>query len=146
MIEAVNSVVSNATLLRPAVEQQSVAASYAANPQRVQKAALAPYLSLYVKVDVNYNEALLLMRDGDTGDVVRQIPSESQLEAYRRAQSAVPQKQNTQEETVDPVSAGAGQSNTESAPAPQSQNVQGATPPSSNVTANTAPTSVDTEA
>ena len=103
MIEAVNSIASNAAFLKPAVEQQSVAASYAANPQNVQKAALAPYLSLYVKVDVNYNQTLLLMRDGETGDVVRQIPSENQLEAYRRAQAVVqPQPKENAPDTAEP--------------------------------------------
>ncbi|PZO88742.1 MAG: hypothetical protein DI626_01035 [Micavibrio aeruginosavorus] len=64
--------------------------SFAANPDRVQQASLqAPYVSLYIKVDVNFDKALLLMRDSDTGDVVRQIPSETQLEAYRRAQKVL---------------------------------------------------------
>jgi len=89
MIEAVNSVLSNAPYTRAAAEQQSVAASYAANPARVQQAAIqAPYISLFIKVDVNFDKAILQIRDGDTGDVVRQIPTESQLEAYRRAQSS----------------------------------------------------------
>lgn len=92
-IEAVNSVLSNAPYTRAVAEQQSVANSYAANPERVQQAVLqAPYLSLYIKVDVNFDKAILQIRDGDTGDVVRQIPSEAQLEAYRRAQSVVAPK------------------------------------------------------
>ncbi len=89
MIEAVNSVLSNAQYTRAAAEQQSVASSYAANPARIQQAsAQAPYISLFIKVDVNFDKAILQIRDSDTGDVVRQIPTESQLEAYRRAQSS----------------------------------------------------------
>ncbi len=89
MIEAVNSVLSNAPLTKAVVEQQSVAKSYAANPARVQEAtSVAPYISLYIKVDTNFDKAVLQIRDSDTGDVVRQIPTESQLEAYRRAQTS----------------------------------------------------------
>lgn len=88
MIEAVNSVLSNAVLARGSAEQQSVARSFAANPERVQEVAQAPYVSPYISVNVNYNKAVLQIRDGDTGDVVRQFPSESQLEAYRKAQAA----------------------------------------------------------
>lgn len=145
MIEAVNSIASNATFIKPAVEQQSTAASYAANPQSIQKAALAPYLSLYVKVDVNYNQALLLMRDGDTGDVVRQIPSESQLEAYRRAQSAVPQKRasetstDTSDVSVQQVSPAPIESSEVERSAGQGETTN--TPPSSSTTS-----SVNTEA
>ena len=86
MLEAVNSVLSNASYTKVATEAQSVVNSYAANPERVQQATTqAPYLSLYIKVDVNFDKAVLQLRDIDTGDVLRQIPSETQLEAYRRA-------------------------------------------------------------
>jgi len=89
MIEAVNSVLSNAPFTKAVVEQQSVVNSFAANPARVQQATIqAPYISLYIKVDTNFDKAVLQIRDSDTGDVVRQIPTESQLEAYRRAQSS----------------------------------------------------------
>ena len=89
MIEAVNSVLSNAPYTKAVVEQQSAARSFAANPDRVQEASIqAPYISLYIKVDTNFDKAVLQIRDNDTGDVVRQIPTESQLEAYRRAQAS----------------------------------------------------------
>lgn len=89
MIEAVNSVLSNAPYTKAVVEQQSVARSFAANPARVQEASIrAPYISLYIKMDTNFDKAILQIRDSDTGDVVRQIPTESQLEAYRRAQTS----------------------------------------------------------
>lgn len=88
MIEAVNSVISNAVLARGSAEQQSVARSFAANPERVQEVAQAPYVSPYISMDINYNKAVLQIRDSDTGDVVRQFPTESQMEAYRKAQAA----------------------------------------------------------
>lgn len=88
MIEAVNSVLSNVALTRVTAEQQSALRSFAANPERVQEIAKAPYISPYISMDVHYDRAVLQIRDSDTGDVVRQFPSESQLEAYRRAQNA----------------------------------------------------------
>ncbi len=87
MIEAVNSVLSNAQVARGNAEQNSQARSLAANPERVQEVAQAPYVSPYIFLDVNYDRAVLQLRDSDTGDVLRQYPSESQMEAYRRAQS-----------------------------------------------------------
>ncbi len=104
-IEAVNSVLSNAPYTRAVAEQASVAKSLAANPNRVQEVAQQPrYLSLYLKMDVNFDKAILLMRDGDTGDVVRQIPTESQLEAYKRAQNAALQQQTAAPRDLpDPV-------------------------------------------
>lgn len=84
MFEAVNSVLSNAPLVRGAAEQQSSARSLAANPAQVQVVAQAPYISPYIKVDIEYDKAVILIRDADTGDTVRQIPSEPALEAARR--------------------------------------------------------------
>ena len=101
MLEAVNSVLSNASYTKAIADQQSVANSYAANPARVQQASTAaPYISLYIKMDVNFDKALLQIRDRDTGDVVRQIPSETQLEAYRRAQTSNAVRPATAEETA----------------------------------------------
>ena len=86
MIEAVNSVLLNAAASRGAVEQQSTARSLSANPDKVQEVAKTPYVSPYIAIDRNYNKAVLQIRDSDTGDVVRQFPTEGQLKAYRTAQ------------------------------------------------------------
>lgn len=88
MIEAANSVVMNYASLRGNAEQAAPARSYAANPEKIQEAAQAPYISPYVYVDVNFDRAVLQIRDSDTGDVVRQFPSESELETRRRAAAA----------------------------------------------------------
>lgn len=88
MIEAVNSVISNAVLARGSAEQQSVVRSFAANPERVQEVAQAPYVSPYISMNIDHNKAVLQIRDSDTGDVIRQFPTESQMEAYRKAQAA----------------------------------------------------------
>lgn len=101
MIEAVNSVLSTSPMARVVTEQQSVVNSYAANPERVQVVAQAPYISPYIHVDVNFDKAVLQIRDADTGDVVRTIPSEGQLEAYRRAQAAQTPALNRREPSDD---------------------------------------------
>ncbi len=84
MIEAVNSVIANASVLRGPAEQASAARSFAANPDRVQEVILAPYVSPYIHVDVNYDKAVLQIRDGDTGNVLKQFPSEAALEVQSR--------------------------------------------------------------
>ncbi len=102
MLEAVNSVLSNASYTKAIADQQSVVTSYAANPERVQQASLqAPYISLYIKMDTNFDKAILQIRDSDTGDVVRQIPTESQLEAYRRAQTSNAVREPEPKEAAD---------------------------------------------
>jgi uncharacterized FlaG/YvyC family protein len=89
MIEATNSVLSNASVTKVVTQQQSTARSLTANPQRVQEAAVrAPYVSPYLSIDRSSNRAVLQIRDSETGDVLRQYPTESQLRAYRQAQEA----------------------------------------------------------
>lgn len=88
MLEAVNSVLSNASLLRGPADQQSSARSLAANPKQVQVVNQAPYVSQYISVDIDYDTAVILIRDSETGDTVRQIPTEPALEAARRQVAA----------------------------------------------------------
>lgn len=85
MIEAVNSVLQTAQFVRAQSEQASAVDSFAANPERVQKAPQAPYISPYIHVDINYNKAVLQLRNGETGDVENQFPTKSQMEAQARA-------------------------------------------------------------
>ncbi len=86
MLEAVNSVISNAPLLRGNAEQASAARSFASNPDRVQEVAQAPYISPYISVDNDYNKAVLQLRNSRTGDVEDQIPSEERLAQIRAAE------------------------------------------------------------
>lgn len=86
MIEAVNSVLSNANVTRVAAEQLSTTRSFVANPEKTQEVARAPYVSPHISIDRSYNRAVLQIRDSETGDVVRQFPTEGQLRAYRDAQ------------------------------------------------------------
>lgn len=104
MLEAVNSVLQSAPIVRQAVERTSASESFAANPEGVQRTVQAPFVSNYVFLDVNYDAAVILFRNRDTGDVIRQVPSETSLEAKRRelsreAQPAVhaPDPQQSQE-------------------------------------------------
>lgn len=81
MIEAVNSVLANAPLLRGTAEGQSSASPVATSGvERVE----TPYISPYIKVDISHNKAVIQLRDASTGDVVQQIPSETRLEAQRK--------------------------------------------------------------
>lgn len=95
MIEAVNSVLSNASSTRVAVEQQTTTRSLAANPERTQEAARTPYVSPYISLDRSSNRAVLQIRDSDTGDVLRQYPTETQLRAYRNAQETSRREEQT---------------------------------------------------
>ena len=88
MIEAVNSVVANASVLRASAEALSTARSFTANPERVQEVVQAPYVSPYISMDINHNKAVLQIRNRDTGDVLKQFPSETALE-FRSRQAAV---------------------------------------------------------
>ncbi len=83
MIEAVNIALQASPLVRGNAEQVSALESTSANPARTQKIAQAGTTSPYVYVDVNFDKAILQLRNPD-GDVVDQIPSESQLEARAR--------------------------------------------------------------
>lgn len=88
MIEGVNSVLATAPLARGSAEQAGSARSIAANPERVQEVVKAPFVSPYIYVDVNLDKAVLQIRDSETGDVLRQMPSEQQIRAYERAQGS----------------------------------------------------------
>lgn len=144
MLEAVNSVLSNVQYTRAAAEQQSVVNSYAANPERVQQASTqAPYLSLYIKVDTNFDKAILQIRDNESGDVLRQIPTESQLEAYRRAQTSNAVRPREAVEVRDVVTTEP-KADVPDAPAPQ---VAASASPQKASTPSPAPSvSIDTEA
>lgn len=121
MIEAVNSVVSNASVSRGVAEQQSAARSYASNPEKTQEAtSQTPYISQHIKVDSTYNKAVLQIRDSDTGDVVRQFPTEGQLKAYRTAQEFVDRaEQLKSDESPTPALGGGDAPEVQAAEAPQ---------------------------
>lgn len=87
MIEAVYSTLQTAQLARGVAEQSSTSESLSANPEGTQRLAKAPYISPAVDYNYDYNQAVLILRDSDTGDVVEQIPSETRLEAQARTET-----------------------------------------------------------
>ena len=100
MIEAVNSVVANASSVRASAEAVSVLRTVAdaAPPVQVGDTKVieipkAPYVSPYIVIDRNHNKAVLQIRDSDTGDVVQQYPTESRLAQINRAQQISEQRQ-----------------------------------------------------
>lgn len=91
MIEAVNSVISNAQLARVSTDQVATTNSFAADAPAVEsvaRAPVAPYISPYISLDTRFDTAVLQIRDSDTGDVLTQFPSESRLR-QRSAEAAL---------------------------------------------------------
>gem|GEM_PF-2284955 len=87
MIEAVKSTIAAMISIKPRLDQMSNARSFASNPDKIQEvAAEAPYVSPSIRVDNHAKIAILEFRDSMSGDVLAQIPSEAQLEAYKRRQ------------------------------------------------------------
>lgn len=111
MIEGVNASVASASLLRPVSEQVVASRSYAANPTQVQQLPQAPYVSPYISINYVADKAVLQFRDSESGEVVQQIPSETQLKAYRRAAAQQPlifePKADRAEERVETVKSAA---------------------------------------
>ena len=85
MIEAVNSALANGVAAKGAQESVSSARSYAANPGKVQEVVIAPYISPKVRMDTDFDKAVLEFRSAETGDVIGQTPSKQQLQAYRKS-------------------------------------------------------------
>lgn len=94
MIEAVNSAVANAALVRGTTDQAAQARPAtaisvpSADAGGGRQVVLAPYVSPFVYVDAQFNKAVLQIRDSDTGEVQRQFPSEQTLQARAVAEAA----------------------------------------------------------
>lgn len=99
MIEAVNSTIASAATSRAlteAVDAVSVAPVNAVlppSPQGAPDVPQAPYVSPYISVDLNYNKAVLQIRDSETGDVQQQFPTESRLAQIRRSSESIERAQ-----------------------------------------------------
>lgn len=93
MIEAVNSAIAATPFLRAlpgmgAEISQPLAnqgAEHVIETIGSAKGPQAPFISPYVYVNLNYNKAVLQIRDGETGDVLDQIPSDERLAAQQRS-------------------------------------------------------------
>jgi len=95
MLEAVNSVLSSTSSTRASAEQVSTVRSYAANPERTQEVARSA-VTRTITIDNNINRAILEIRDNNSGDVVRQFPTEGQLRAYQTAQQFASSRESNQ--------------------------------------------------
>jgi hypothetical protein len=115
MIEAVNSVISSAPLIRGNAEALAASNSFAADAVAVQTVArmpLAPFISPYISVNTDYDKAVLQVRDSDTGDVVTQFPSEQTLRARQRQEVAQLNQQLSGEYEPEPIPVVGGNSKT----------------------------------
>ncbi len=91
MIEAVNSSVANAQILRGSAEQLSASSvAVKAAPVAVSEVSAppkAPYISPYISVDTKSNKAVLQIRNSDTGEVEQQFPTKSRLAQLSQLQA-----------------------------------------------------------
>jgi len=118
MIEAVNSVIASASLLNYKDQQVEAASTNTVPLDSVSQGPVAPYVDRY-SVNTDFDTTVLEVRDNDTGDVLKQFPAESTLEARQRAESVRARAQALQENAGPRVEGGA--SNRSSGSAPQVQ-------------------------
>lgn len=107
MVEAVYSSVSTSTLIRSTAEQLSSAKSFATNPEKIQEAPQAPYVSPYIHVDDATDRVVIQIRNPDTGKVIEQIPSDpGTVQGQNRApQVSQPEVQQTTQSSTPAASA-----------------------------------------
>ncbi|MGB1077467.1 MAG: hypothetical protein ACPG05_04095 [Bdellovibrionales bacterium] len=87
MLEAVNSVVSNAPLLKAATPQVSQPVAKSVSRSDYINVESTNFTSRFVSLDETSRRAVLQIRDSSTGESLRQFPTESQIRAYLQAQS-----------------------------------------------------------
>jgi len=99
MIEAVNSATASATLSRGVANRGEPSG----NPVPLEaldgapEAPRAPFVSPYISIDPNFDRAVLQIRNGETGEVIRQFPSEGRLQQQAREQARVEQSTRVRE-------------------------------------------------
>ncbi len=87
MIEAVNSTIANVAVSRDAAVRSANTAPPPL-PEGAPSVPQAPFVSPYISVDLDFDTAVLQIRDSETGDVQQQFPTQSRLAQLRRAQDA----------------------------------------------------------
>ncbi len=105
MVDAVNSTIANIAPSR------DVASSVGANvappvPSEAPRAPQAPFVSPYISVDLNFDRAVLQIRDSETGDVEQQFPTQSRLVQLSRSQDTQERldvRQASQQQSVEPT-------------------------------------------
>lgn len=107
MVDAVNTSVQ-ATAAVSAAEVRAIQAQAtgrrdnavaARQAENESKTLQAPFISPAIHVDVNFNKAVILIRDSETGDVQETIPSESDLQRKARIE------ESRQKSTADDIAA-----------------------------------------
>ena len=97
MIEAVNSVLSNASILRNTSEGINSASASAnvkigdiGQSQSIERvvAQLPQFISPYVSTDGGYSNTVIQVRDSNTGDVLSQFPTQLRASIAVAAQTA----------------------------------------------------------
>ncbi len=87
MIDAVNSTIAGVATSRDVAQVSSGANVAPPVPSEAPRAPQAPYVSPYISVDLNFDRAVLQIRDSETGDVEQQFPTQSRLAQLSRAQA-----------------------------------------------------------
>ena len=96
MIEAVNSVLANAPLIKSsAVKDSQVQEAARSIVESVSSQPKAPYVSPYISMDVNLNKAVIQIRDAETGDVVETLSSPKNADQQRRSEATDDYSSNT---------------------------------------------------
>lgn len=99
MIEAVNSTIANATAVRGLVGQiDSASVPAVSNVVPLDTASApevpqAPFISPYISVDLEFDKAVLQIRNSETGDVEQQFPTQSRMAQISQAKIKQEQRQ-----------------------------------------------------
>ena len=107
-VEAVNSVLQNASVIRASADQASTADS-SGNPDRVQKAAQGPYVSPYVTFSSGI--AIVEIRNTQTGTITEEIPTPPRTSADSEGNSSPPPVASAQQVAAFAAAAQSGNTN-----------------------------------
>lgn len=88
MLDTVSLGASNAGLISSAVAKAELAPAPVVSTASSAQIKIDPYLSRSVNMFTSYKNAIIEIRDTATGSTVKQFPTEAQIRAYSRQQSA----------------------------------------------------------
>lgn len=108
MIEAVNSAIANSSLTRVAAVQVD-AARVEITTEGGPSAPTAPFISPFISIDSNFDTAVIQIRDSETGDVLKQYPSEQTLSSRAR-QAQISESRDSGPATPPPAQSQGGSS------------------------------------
>ena len=102
MLEAVNSVVSNAPLLKAASAVPVVSKAVESKTADYVKVETAIFSSRNVDLDISSPRPILEIRDSSTGESIQRFPTEGQIRAYLQAQQTSASTQAVSENRAEP--------------------------------------------